>query len=62
MCGVEVLTDEVLKGVMDQVLIDHVVIGFGVEQDDNKLASAIREAPTRSVILLEDVDAVFVGR
>ena len=30
--------------------------------DDNKLASALREAPAGSILLLEDVDAVFVDR
>eukprot|EP01006_Ploeotia_vitrea_P066172 TRINITY_DN94458_c0_g1_i1.p1 TRINITY_DN94458_c0_g1~~TRINITY_DN94458_c0_g1_i1.p1 ORF type:complete len:891 (+),score=90.03 TRINITY_DN94458_c0_g1_i1:111-2783(+) len=32
------------------------------EMDDTKLTSALREAPKRCIILLEDVDAVFVER
>ena len=30
--------------------------------DDNKLAECLRDAPTNAIVLLEDVDAVFVDR
>ena len=30
--------------------------------DDNGLAQSLRDAPTNSIVLLEDVDAVFVDR
>eukprot|EP01012_Entosiphon_sulcatum_P045300 TRINITY_DN6038_c0_g1_i1.p1 TRINITY_DN6038_c0_g1~~TRINITY_DN6038_c0_g1_i1.p1 ORF type:complete len:878 (-),score=148.80 TRINITY_DN6038_c0_g1_i1:8-2620(-) len=32
------------------------------ELDDSRLASCLRDAPKRSIVLLEDVDAVFVER
>ena len=30
--------------------------------NDNELASNLRDAPASAIVLLEDVDAVFVGR